>query len=166
MDATFPTAARRPNPDALRPKRATLRLVEPELQLRLPLYLFGVTIGFALAELAHAWLAYHGLLSTPLPEAPEGYLELIGEQTAAFLGVSLLLLAAYGLVVLGVCVAYLRRVVGPIVAFRRQIHALRRGDYSARNSLRRDGPFEDLAQDLNDLAQALEVRREMKLLNH
>jgi len=166
MDAIFPTATGHPKPAAPRPKRATLRLVEPQLQLRLPLYLLGITIVFVLAGVVHGWLAYHGLLSVPLPDAPEGYLLVIGQQTGAFLGLSLLLLATYALVVLGVCVAYLRRVVGPVVAFRRQIQALRRGDYAARNSLRQGAPFGDLGHDLNDLARALEVRREMKLLNH
>jgi len=166
MDATFPTAAGHPKPASPRPKRATLRLVEPQLQLRLPLYLVGTTVAFALAALAHGWLVYHGLLSLPLPDAPEGYLLVIGEQTVTFLGLSLLLLGLYAVVVLGICVAYLRRVVGPVVAFRRQIQGLRRGDYAARNSLRRGAPFEDLGRDLNDLARALEVRREMKLLNH
>ena len=152
--------------DTERPKRATLRLVEPALQLRLPLYLFGITMVFATAATAHSWYAYSSLLDNALPEASYGYLELLGQQTNAFMGVSFVLLLAYGLTVLAVCVAYLRRVVGPMVAFRRQIEAMRRGDYTARNSLRGGGPFEDLGQDLNDLAKALEVRREMKLLNH
>jgi len=110
--------------------------------------------------------AYSELLANALPDASVGYRELLGQQTGAFMGVSFVMLLAYALVVLGVCVAYLRRVVGPIVAFRRQIEALRRGDYAARNTLRRGDPFEDLGKDLNDLAQALEGRREMKLLNH
>jgi hypothetical protein len=158
-DAWFPA-------NSERPKRATLRLIEPALQLRLPLYLGGITIVFALLALLHSWLAYSQLLSVALPDASEGYRGLLGEQTGAFLWLSFLLLMAYGLVVLAVCIAYLRGLMGPIVAFRRQIDQLRRGDYSARNSLRRDAPFEDLGKDLNELARALEVRREMKLLNH
>jgi len=151
-------------PDVDRPKRATLRLIEPELQLRLPLYLFGVTMAFALLATFHSWYAYERLLSNVAAE--QGYRELLGEQTASFLGLSFLLLVVYGVVLAGVCIAYLRGVLGPIVAFRRQIEALRRGDYAARNTLRAGSPFADLGGDLNDLAQALEVRREMKLLHH
>lgn len=152
--------------DSERPKRATLRLIEPALQLRLPLYLVGITLVFAVAATAHSWLAYDTLLSKVLPADAQGYRGLLDEQTGGFMVVSLLLLLTYGAVVLGVCIAYLRRVLGPIVAFRRQVALLRRGDYSARNALRSGHPFEDLGKDLNDLAQALEVRREMKLLNH
>jgi len=147
-----------------RPRRAVLRLIDPALQLRLPLYLMAVTGAFAVVAVLHSWYAYSRLLSGV--EASPGYRELLGEQTAAFLGVSFVLLVVYVLAVGGVCVAYLRRVVGPLVAFRRQIEALRRGDYSARNQLREGDPFTDLGSDLNDLAQALEVRRQMKLLNH
>ena len=153
-------------PDTERPKRATLRLIEPALQLRLPLYLVGITMVFAVAATAHSWYAYSELLANALPNASHGYRELLGQQTDAFMGVSFVLLLGFGLAVSGVCVAYLRRVVGPMVAFRRQIESMRRGDYSARNSLRGGDPFEELGKDLNDLAQALEVRREMKLLNH
>lgn len=147
-----------------RPKRAVLRLIEPELQLRLPLLLFGVTVGFAILATLHSWYAYDRLLTGVAAEP--GYRELLGEQTASFLGLSFLLLLVYGLVLAGVCVAYLRTVLGPIVAFRRQIALLRRGDYTARNALREGSPFEDLGADLNELAQALEVRREMRLLHH
>ena len=149
-----------------RPKRATLRLIEPALQLRLPLYLVGITTLFAVCATAHSWYAYDTLLSNVLPIASEGYRGLLDRQTGDFLVVSSVLLLAYGLVILGVCVAYLRRLAGPMVAFRRQIALMRRGDYSARNSLRKGAPFEDLAKDLNSLAKALEVRRERKLLDH
>jgi len=147
-------------------RRATLRLIEPQLQLRLPLRLFAITAVFAVLATFHSWYAYDELLETALPTAPPGYLDMLAEQTGAFMGLSFVLLLAYGLVVMAVCVAYLKGVVGPIVAFRRQIAALRRGDYTARNALRPDAPFQDLGSDLNDLAQALEVRREMRLLNH
>ncbi len=159
MEAAAPST-----PEA-RPKRATLRLVEPELQLRLPLLVVGVTVAFAVAATLHSWWAYSQLLRS-VPSAPDGYLELLGDQTRNFMGISFLFLVAYGFVVVCLCIAYLRRVVGPVVAFRRQVESLRRGNYKARNTLRAGDPFGDLSDDLNDLAQALEVRREMKLLNH
>lgn len=173
MEATFPPTHDEPmeavdQPEIAgptdRPQRATLRLIEPELQLRLPGYLFAITLGFAVLATLHGWYAYHTLLSGA--DASESYRLLLGQQTMAFLGVSFVLLLAYGCAMVGICVAYLRRVVGPIVAFRRQVFALRRGNYSARNSMRDGDPFADLGRDLNDLAQALEVRREMRLLNH
>jgi hypothetical protein len=157
-----PQRSERSEPE--RPRRAALRLIEPELQLRLPLYLFGVTMAFAVLATLHSWYAYERLLNGVAAEP--GYRELLAEQTATFLGMSFLLLVVYGVVLAGVCIAYLRTVLGPIVAFRRQIEALRRGDYTARNTLRAGSPFADLGGDLNELAQALEVRREMRLLHH
>jgi hypothetical protein len=162
MEDAYAARGRELEPE--RPRRAALRLIEPELQLRLPLYLFGVTLGFALLATLHSWYAYERLLARLAVEP--GYQELLDDQTMTFIGMSFLLLVVYGGVLAGVCVAYLRGVLGPIVAFRRQIDALRRGDYSARNTLREGSPFADLGHDLNELAQALEVRREMRLLHH
>ena len=50
----------------------------------------------------------------------------------------------------------MKRVVGPVVAFQRQVEALKNGDYQSRVRLREKDCFDDLAQDLNELASLLE----------
>ena len=46
---------------------------------------------------------------------------------------------------------------GPTIAFKRHINALKSGDYSARILLRRHDAFNDVAHELNDLAEILET---------
>ena len=68
-----------------------------------------------------------------------------------------------GLVVLAiVCLVlwlfYSHRVFGPLVAIRRHIEKLTEGDYSSRVQLRSADEFQNLAEDLNRLAEALEAK--------
>ena len=46
-------------------------------------------------------------------------------------------------------------VIGPTVAFKRHIRALREGNYDSRVVLRKGDAFDDVADELNLLAQAL-----------
>lgn len=48
------------------------------------------------------------------------------------------------------------RYLGPMVAIRRQIHAMKEGQYAERVKLRQDDEFQDIADDLNALAERLQ----------
>ena len=54
------------------------------------------------------------------------------------------------------CIIFSHRYFGPIVAFKRHSVALKDGSYSSRIKLRKGDEFNDLAHELNDLAQSLE----------
>lgn len=145
----------------LRPRRRTGNLLlQPGLQLRLPAYLLLVTAVFGAVSGAHAWLAYERLVAMALEDSssPGALKALFRAQTADFLYVSGLLLAGYVVATLAVAIVLTHRMVGPAVAIRRQIEALRRGDHSARVTLRKRDAFKDVARELNALAETLEKR--------
>lgn len=141
----------------LHSRRRTLRLLQPLVQLKLPLHLLLVTIAFTAAFAIHTYLAYDRIYEAVASYAPKAFEGLIQEQTRDFLIVSAAIATGYVLFLIIVCVAYLHRLVGPTTALRRHIEALKNGDYSARVGLRKsDTVFLALQHDLNELAGILE----------
>ena len=61
----------------------------------------------------------------------------------------------YTLTTLVLSIYYTHRFVGPVVAFRRHVTNLRKGDFSSRVVLRKNDAFAALAEDLNMLASEL-----------
>ena len=103
-----------------------------------------------------AWSGFLRAYSLAVAELPPHLgvsLRRMARDLASVLAVASL---AYGLVVVALSVAYLKRILGPIIAFRRHVEALKNGDYAARVSLREGDVFQDLARDLNELAGLLE----------
>ncbi|MDH3519042.1 MAG: hypothetical protein OEM49_01175 [Myxococcales bacterium] len=140
-------------------RRRTINLLlQPALQLKLPIFLLVVTLAFTALQLVHIYVAYNQLYDTVLKEAgqPPFLEDLLREQTKDFLEVTVELAFAYILVVLAFSVSYAHRMIGPTVAFRRHVEALKNGDYRSRIALRKRDAFGDLADDLNELADILE----------
>jgi hypothetical protein len=139
--------------------RRAIRIREVGVHLRLPLYLLGVSVGFGVLFAAHTRAAYADLYAMMLSAVPRSFALLIVEQTPAFVRVSAILIAGWVLVVLCVCVAYTQALIGPTVALRRQIQALKRGDTTGRLQIRRrDRIFRGLAEELNELTFVLSAR--------
>lgn len=137
--------------------RRAIRVLEPAVQLRLPIYLMLATLLFVTVFAWNGWAAFRRLVELTLAESPEIFIGTVWEQAGAFLIVSAAILSGYLSVVAGVCLAYTHRLIGPRVALERQIEALKNGDYAARVKLRKyDVVFRDLARDLNELAQVME----------
>ena len=84
------------------------------------------------------------------------------EQTATFVQLSAQVVIAYLLVVGVLSATYIHRMIGPIVAFRRHIEALKNGDYRSRVRLRKGDAFQDMLNDLNELAALLEREDEKR----
>lgn len=138
-------------------RRRTIRLVRPGVQLKLAAYLIAVSFCFAGLVAFNSWSAYGRLLEGTLSAAPAPFAKDIVEQTRPYVNVSLALLLGYVIAMLGVTIAYLHRVVGPIVALERHLRALQRGEYGSRVALRSsDHLYAELADQLNELAQRLE----------
>ena len=136
--------------------RRLVRLLEPSVELRLPLYLGLATVAFMAAFTWNGFAAFERMAQFVLVDDPE-IRKLLWGQTRAFLVVSGTIVTGYILVVFGTCLAFTHRLIGPRVALGRQIEALKNGDYSARVQLRDgDVAFQNLARDLNDLGQILE----------
>jgi HAMP domain-containing protein len=133
-------------------------LLQPALQLKLPAILLIVTLGFVALQVAHTQFAYGKLFEIVLQEAghPPFLEDLLREQTGDYIEVTGALTVLYILVVIALSVAYAHRMIGPMVPIRRQIEALKNGDYRARVTLRKRDAFNELADDLNELAHMLE----------
>lgn len=141
-------------------RRRSIRLIKPGVQLKLAIYLMAVTFTFTLLIGFNGWSAYGRLFAGSVTTAPAPFERDIVEQTRPFVHASLALLGGYVLTMLGVTIAYLHRVVGPIVALERHLRALQRGDYASRLTLRSgDHLYADLADQLNELASRLESSR-------
>ncbi len=142
-------------------RRRAVRLIKPRAQLKLAAYLLILSGGFGLIQAFNSWSAYGQLAEAALATAPDPLKQDLLDQTQAYLNASLVLLVGYVLAVLAVSIGYLHRLLGPTVALERHLRALRRGDFTARVSLRgEDGHlYSELANQLNDLAAQFEGAR-------
>lgn len=133
----------------------TFRL--PGFQLQLPAMILVLSLVFATAA---AWLehsTYDSIMAMEAPNAAESsyFAGLIEDQIRSALIALGMLVALYTILVVGLWARYSRKVMGPEVAFRRQVEALKNGDYTARVELRDGDAFAGLADDLNELAAIL-----------
>ncbi len=143
----------------LNPRRKTSNLlIQPTLQLTLPVCLLLLTLGFAAVSAMHSHMAYGRLFELALEhtEQREFFEKDLKAQTADFKVVSGALAGAYVLIVMVVSILYAHRLVGPSVAFRRQLEAMKNGDFSQRVKLRKGDAFAEIADDLNELAEIFE----------
>jgi hypothetical protein len=141
-------------------QRRTVRLLAPTTQLRLPVCLLLISALFAAAFVANGYVAYADLYSLAMAQVPYAFHETIEEQTDAFLVVSALIAVGWAAAILVFALAYTHRLVGPTIAFRRYLAALRNGDYSGRLALRGDdATFREITRSLNELAAKLEHDR-------
>jgi hypothetical protein len=135
-------------------RRRTINLqLQPWIQLRLPLVVFAITAAFSVLFAANFHQAYGKLLDIGI-EQP-WLRELMAQQTRNVLVVSLAIGVGYVGTVLVACLAYGHRLLGPLVPIRRQIEAMKNGDYASRVDLRKGDLFNEIAGDLNELAQLL-----------
>lgn len=141
-------------------RKARNLLLEPRLQLKLPIQLLLLTAFFAVLvsvvlyygfESLYEFVTMQGVMGEQLADA-------IRHQSHAIAIVFVSLFVGYVLLTIGLAVLYLHKLVGPTVAFRRHIEALKNGDFSARIKLRKNDAFPELATDLNELAEILERR--------
>lgn len=141
----------------LRPdSRRAIRLHQPAVQLKLPLYLLGVTSGFALLFACNLHAAFGNLYANSLSMVPDSMQDDVIAQARVFLGVSAVIAVGWICAVMAVCLAYTRRLIGPLVALQRQIRALTRGDCSELVRVRDEDPvFRDVADDLNALTRKI-----------
>ena len=138
-------------------RRRTLRLIKPQAQLKLGVYLLFVSLVFGGLVAANSWSAYAKLFEATLSTAPAPLKHDILEQTRNYMNISLALLLGYVLTILAVTIGYLHRLIGPTVALERQLRAMLRGDYSSRLELRsNDDLYTELGDQINELASRIE----------
>jgi methyl-accepting chemotaxis protein len=138
-------------------RRRSMRLVKPGVQLKLAGYLFAVSLFFGALVAFNSWSAYGNLYEATLASAAGPFKQDLAEQTYFYLNISSVLLVGYVVAVLAVTVAYVHRLIGPVVAFDRHLRSLQRGDYTSRVAVRQgDHIYASMADQLNDLAERLE----------
>ena len=139
-------------------------LLKPAFQLRLPVFILLLSLGFLLLALALGNLYFEQTFATMMATTSETeYLQaIISEQTREFRYLTLLLLALYSVLVVVVSIIYTHRMIGPVLPIMRHVRALQEGLYSHRVRLRSHDAFQELAGELNELAAVLEKRCRMK----
>ncbi len=145
---------------SINPRRRTKNFVlQPLLQLKLPAYLLLLTFAFAFLFSVHSYVNFERLYTIMLQhtDQPAYFERVIEAQTANFKIVSASMSVAYVMLMLAITVMYTHRLVGPTVAFRRHIENIKNGDYASRIALRRSDAFNEVATELNELAQMLEA---------
>jgi len=143
-------------------RKARNILVRPGLQLRLPLYILLLTMAFVLLTLLLGNLYLEQVYVTMMENTTQSdYLQqVITEQIAAFKVISLLVLFVYAVLVAAISSVYTHRLLGPMIPIKRHLKALKEGFYSHRLHLRKKDVLHELAGQMNELAEALEERKQ------
>lgn len=125
----------------------------PLFQLKLPVTLLLVSSLFLAVFVAHTHAAYGKLIAAGFEHA--FLANLASEIRFDYLVVSATLAIAWALAIVGVCLTLTHHFLGPIVALRRQIEQLKRGEYSASAHIRAGHPLRAVADELDGLARFL-----------
>lgn len=134
-------------------------ILKPLLQFQLGVYCIALAIMLAVALiwiLHSQWLRFNQWLSYQKLDAEAlGEIERYASEFALYFGI---VMAIYIVTTVAVSILLTHRMVGPTVAFRRHIRNLADGNYSAKTILRRHDAFDDVADELNGLSEALNQR--------
>jgi signal transduction histidine kinase len=139
-------------------RRAINILIEPALQLKLPLMIMIITLVFAAFQMWHTHYAFNQIFEAMYREAGKSQSldDLIRAQVSTFVEVSAVIAILYLVVVTAFSLAYVHRMIGPMVGVRRHVEALKNGDYGSRVRFRKGDAFDLIKGDLNELAELLE----------
>lgn len=138
-------------------RRVSNFFLQPLLQVRLGLY--NIVLSTAFGAAVFGLLYAHHQRQESLLETISGPQQAALRTSLADLGVwfALVVLIFVTATVLS-SVVFTHRLVGPSYAFRRHLAELLAGNYGARITLRKHDAFVEVADDLNQLAAALEAR--------
>ena len=146
-------------------RKARNLLQRPSLQMKLPLYTLILSFTFGLLALLLFYIYFEQLYAMMLENTTQGsYLRAaVSLQTSNFIEGASMLLIGYILLIVAVTTIYTHRIIGPTVALKRHIKALKDGLYSHRVNLRKHDELKDMAADLNELAETLEQYQKGKI---
>ena len=141
-------------------RKARNLLLRPRLQLKLALYALILSLGFLLITVLFGKLYFEQTYITLVENTTQAeYVQaIINQQLHDFKSMSLLLLAGYIVMMVVLVAVYTHRMIGPTLPIMRHVKALKEGFYSHRVKLRRYDSFQELADELNALAETLEKR--------
>ena len=143
-------------------RKARNLLLMPVLQLKLAAYALLLSLGFLLITILFGKLYFEQTLITLIENTTQAeYIQaIVTQQVHDFKSMSLLLLAGYTVLMIVLISVYTHRMIGPTLPIMRHIKALKDGFYSHRVKLRRHDCFQELANELNALAETLEKRQQ------
>lgn len=133
-------------------------LLQPLLQIRLGLYSILLSLGFGCGVLAIIYVNLHKFydLVLELTDLRDEVTKILNSYIQGALGWIVLATAVYFLITVAVSIFFTHKLVGPTYAFRRHIRELTKGNFRSRVTLRKGDAFQEVAQDLNELAVKLE----------
>jgi len=133
-------------------------LLQPYLQIQLGLYTVLLTVVFYLLFMA---MVYVGLgriyeLILDLTDLPQEVRQILYAHVVHLALWLCGLVVAYLFVIIGTTVYFTHKMVGPTIAFRRLIGDMQSGRFNTRIKLRKGDAFNEVAEDLNKLAETLD----------
>ncbi|WP_141734537.1 hypothetical protein [Oligoflexus tunisiensis] len=137
-------------------------MLQPLLQIRLGLYSILLSLAFCLALVAIFYVNFNKFydLVLELTDLREEVTDILKSYVRGLIGWVAIGTTIYFFITVAVSIFFTHRLVGPTYAFRRHIRELKNGNYGSRVVLRKGDAFQEVAEDLNDLAVTLEqVRR-------
>jgi signal transduction histidine kinase len=143
-------------------RKLTNFLLQPLLQIRLGMYSILLSLGFGVTLATIFYFNFYRFydLVLELTDLRAEVNEILNDYLD---GLKIWLLLGFGfyfLLTVAVSIFFTHKLVGPTYAFRRHIRELIRGNYASRVNLRKHDAFQEVADDLNELASTLEsVRR-------
>jgi len=142
-------------------RKARNFLLKPALQLKLALYALILSLTFVLITVLFGKLYFEQTYITLIENTTQAeYIQaVITQQIHNFKSMFLLLIGVYTVLMVVLVTVYTHRMIGPTFPIMRQIKALKDGLYSHRVKLRRYDCLQELANELNALAEALEKRK-------
>jgi methyl-accepting chemotaxis protein len=143
-------------------RKARNMLLKPVLQLKLALYAIVLTLIFLCTTVFFGKMYFEQTYITLVENTTQAeYIQaVVSQQIHQFKSMFLLLLVVYTVMMVVLITVYTHRMIGPTLPIMRHIRALKDGFYSQRVRLRRYDCFQEMADELNKLAEALEKRKQ------
>ena len=143
-------------------RKARNFLLKPGLQLKLAFYVLLLSLGFVFITVLFGKLYFEQTYITLVDNTTQSeYIQaIVTQQIHDFKSLSLLLLAVYTVMIVLVATVYTHRMIGPTLPIMRHVKALKEGFYSHRVKLREYDCFQELADELNELAETLEQQKQ------
>lgn len=146
----------------IRDRRRKLKnfLLKPRAQLEIVINIVTLTIFFAMASGLIVYFQLDDIFKTLIVMS-----KISDETSRSFthdwstsLQWLLVFTLFYVFAIISICIIHSHRMIGPTVAFRRQLEALLKGEYKARIKLRDGDYYQNLAELFNRLAEQLDQK--------
>lgn len=136
-------------------------LLQPLLQIRLGLYSIILSLVFCLSLVGMFYVNFYRFydLVLELTDLRDEVTEILQSYLHGMIGWLVIGTSIYFTITVVISIFFTHRLVGPTYAFRRHIREIKNGNYSSRVVLRKGDAFQEVAEDLNELAMTLEQLR-------